>query len=90
MAKKRTGIRVIIYKTKHKTQPYRVDIDGVGPGPMETLRERYARPYTAKRGALRHLKATTSSGFPGGVFGYIGGYSWFKDGMPVTFEQVGK
>jgi hypothetical protein len=83
MAKKRTGIRVIIYKTKHKSQPYRVDIDGVGPGPMETLRERYARPYTAKRGAIRNLKAWSL--FPG---------QWNvtrqDEAIPVTFEQVGK
>lgn len=81
MAKKRTGIRVIIYKTKHKSQPYRVDIDGVGPGPMETLRERYARPYTAKRGALRHI---------GGWQNRVTGKCERFDCTPITFEQVGK
>ena len=82
MPKKPKTIRVIIYRTKHKSQPYRVDIDGVGPGPMQTLRERYARPYTAKRGALRHLKGFKNFGLPRT-------YSTFF-GTPITFEQVGK
>ena len=81
MPKKPKTIRVIIYRTKHKSQPYRVDIDGVGPGPMQTLRERYARPYTAKRGAIRNLKACQEDGSG----------TWTVNGIvPVTFEQVGK
>lgn len=60
MAKK--PIEVIITKGKHKTQPYTVTIDPPGKAESTKLRQRYVSAFTARRGALRHLKARTSLG----------------------------
>ena len=71
-AKKARHVPVPIYvylkKGRHKTQPWTFIIDEPGVGPVSTKRERYARKFTAKRGALRMLGAvqfgTTLSGRP--------------------------
>lgn len=46
---------VEIKKTKHPTQPYTVTIHPPGKAEAYTIKQRYARPFTAKRGAVRHL-----------------------------------
>lgn len=52
-------IKVFYWKTKHATQPWKYAIAMPGGGPLEEKRERYARPFTAKRGAKRELEAFT-------------------------------
>lgn len=52
-------IKVFYWKTKHATQPWKYAIAMPGGGPLEEKRERYARPFTAKRGARRELDAFT-------------------------------
>jgi len=51
------SIVVTIKKTKHAKQPYLVTIDRPGKGPNARITERYSQSGTAKRGALRMLKA---------------------------------
>lgn len=51
------SIVVTIKKTKHAKQPYLVTIDRPGKGPNARIIERYSQSGTAKRGALRMLKA---------------------------------
>lgn len=51
------SIVVTIKKTKHAKQPYLVTIDRPGKGPNARIVERYSQSGTAKRGALRMLKA---------------------------------
>jgi hypothetical protein len=51
------SIVVTIKKTKHAKQPYLVTIDRPGKGPNSRIIERYSQSGTAKRGALRMLKA---------------------------------
>jgi len=48
-------VKVTIVHTKHETQPWKVVIDDAGNGPKLAIKERYARPFTAKRGAVRKL-----------------------------------
>ncbi len=50
-------VYVYLKKGRHKTQPWTFIIDEPGVGPVTTKRERYARKFTAKRGALRMLGA---------------------------------
>ncbi len=52
-------VYVYLKKGRHKTQPWTFTIDEPGVGPVTTKRERYARKFTAKRGALRMLKNVT-------------------------------
>jgi len=52
---------VTITKGKHASQPYTVLIQPP-KGEAYKLRQRYARVYTAKRGALRYLDAVTHNG----------------------------
>lgn len=53
------SVIVTIQKTKRKSQPYLFTVDKPGPAGKETKKEYYARPFTAKRGALRQLQAFT-------------------------------
>ena len=55
-------ICVYLREGRHKTQPWTFTIDRPGPQNKETKSERYARLYTAKRGALRMVKASPLSG----------------------------
>jgi hypothetical protein len=48
---------VHIRKTRHKDQPWTVTIQPPGKAEAYKIQQRYARPFTAKRGALRHLDA---------------------------------
>jgi hypothetical protein len=61
-------VYVYLKKGRHRTQPWTFIIDEPGVGPVKTKRERYARKFTAKRGAQRMLGAvrfgTTLSGRP--------------------------
>ena len=57
MSKKKTPIVVTLKRGKHKTQPWMFYIDDAGPGPKVTVKERYAKPRNAWRGALRKLGA---------------------------------
>jgi hypothetical protein len=57
---KKQPIKVTIKETRHKKQPWTVTIDMPGNNPLDELRERYARVFTAKRGAIRKLKAQQS------------------------------
>lgn len=52
-------VYVYLKKGRHRTQPWTFTIDEPGVGPVTTKRERYARKFTAKRGALRMLKNVT-------------------------------
>jgi len=90
MAKKKKAFNVIIYRTKHKSQPWRVDMDDPGGGPIVSLQERYVSAWSAKRGALRKIDATTSGGSPGKPWGYGGGYCWYTPkGQIIEFTKVG-
>ena len=78
-------VYVYLKKGRHRTQPWTFIIDEPGVGPVSTKRERYARKFTAKRGALRMLGAvqfgTTLSGRP----------MWIvrgKNVRPVTFVTL--
>lgn len=77
---------VYITKGKHASQKYTVLIQ---PPKREVykLRQRYARVFTAKRGALRNLDAVTHAmGTPGRIYNYEGGYLWCKPkGVPIKF-----
>ena len=77
---------VTITKGKHASQKYTVLIQPP-KGEAYKLRQRYARVYTAKRGALRNLDAVTLKwGLPGRDHGYSGGYVWCKPkGVPIKF-----
>lgn len=55
--KMKAPINVTLKKTRHATQPWIVIIDKPGKGPMEALNIRYTEKPSAKRGALRNLKA---------------------------------
>ncbi len=60
MAKK--PVTVFITKTKHKKQPFTVRIE---QGKTDTiLSQRYVNPFSAKRGALRKLRARTQHAHP--------------------------
>lgn len=51
-------IIVTIVTTRRKSQRFTFTIDD-GSGPDMAVKEYYTRAYTAKRGALRHLKGST-------------------------------
>lgn len=80
------SIVVTIKKTKHAKQPYLVTIDRPGKGPNARIIERYSQSGTAKRGALRMLKAYRG-------FFVTSGEAWFamvgKKEYPVTFIKEG-
>ena len=57
MSKTPQPIVVTIKEGRHKTQPWSFVINRPGPQNKETKSERYARLFTAKRGALRMLCA---------------------------------
>lgn len=74
-------IKVFIWKTKHKDQPWKYAISKPGGGPLEEKRERYARPFTAKRGAIRELDGFTQ---PMATFNGIG-----NDDTQVWASRIG-
>jgi len=77
---------VTITKGKNASQPYTVLIQPP-KGEAYKLRQRYARVYTAKRGALRNLDAVTHNwGHPGREWNFTGNYVWCKPkGVPIKF-----
>jgi len=77
---------VYITKGKHASQKYTVLIQPP-KGEAYKLRQRYARVYTAKRGALRNLDAVTHNwGHPGREWNFTGNYVWCKPkGVPIKF-----
>ena len=79
---------VHIRKTRHKDQPYTVEIKPPGKAEAYKLKQRYARPFTGKRGALRHLDARTMVfEIPGRRWNYTGGYRWVTPkGVPIEFK----
>lgn len=76
-------ILVTLTQTRHKTQPWTVEIDMPGGGPDDQLLERYTVRKSARRGALRHLKATFNPLKPGG-FPWV----WNVKGREVVFNTV--
>lgn len=48
-------IAVTLKETKHATQPWTVEIDHPGRREPYRMKQRYARAFTAKRGALRNI-----------------------------------
>lgn len=83
MAKK--SVKVTITKTKHKgKQKYAVRIE---QGKTDLLlSQRYTRPHSAERGALRKLDARTSSGAIGREWNYTGGFTWYTPkGQMIQF-----
>ena len=79
------SIVVTIKKTKHAKQPYLVTIYRPGKGPNDRIIERYSQSGTAKRGALRMLKAYRGSFGTGEVWLAMVG----KKEYPVTFIKEG-
>lgn len=79
------SIVVTIKKTKHAKQPYLVTIDRPGKGPNDRIIERYSQSGTAKRGALRMLKAYRGRFGTGEVWLAMVG----KKEYPVTFIKEG-
>lgn len=85
MAKKKTPVTVTIKASR--AGGYTVSIDDPGNGPHIKLRKRYARPYTAKRGALRKLDARTRLGNAIGELKRVGPFVWFTpDGRDIVFK----
>lgn len=78
MAKKKTPVVVTIKKSRHATQPFTFVIDDPGPGPKVTVKERYVSYSSAKRGALRKLRAVSHLGntFKGAFRSLV----WFTHG----------
>jgi hypothetical protein len=74
-------ITVTITRTRRKAedQPYTVTIAEPRKQPY-TMKGRYARKDSAKRGALRHLKARSLRAFPGEWFvtAKSGAVTWIK------------
>ena len=58
MSKQPAPIVVTIKEGRHATQPWTFTVNRPGPQNKETKSERYARLYTAKRGALRMVNAS--------------------------------
>jgi hypothetical protein len=59
---------VTIDNSKHATQPWTFVIDRPGPAKKESKRERYATPWSAKRGARRMLGEQNLSTAEGVIF----------------------
>jgi DNA polymerase IIIc chi subunit len=57
MSKQPAPIVVTIKEGRHATQPWTFTVNRPGPQSKETKSERYARLFTAKRGALRVIDA---------------------------------
>jgi hypothetical protein len=62
MSKQPAPIVVTIKEGRHATQPWTFTVNRPGPQSKETKSERYARLFTAKRGALRMVNASPLSG----------------------------
>lgn len=75
------SINVYLKEGRHATQPWTFTIDRPGAQKKETKSERYARLFTAKRGALRMIGARKSS---------YGPYYIYSTGKvaPVTFYVI--
>jgi hypothetical protein len=61
MSKAPAPIVVTIKEGRHATQPWTFTVNRPGPQAKETKSERYARLYTAKRGAKRMLGTYTQN-----------------------------
>lgn len=79
---KKKPCRVEITRTNHKDQPFVVTIDKPGKTEPYKLKQRYSTRWSAKRGAIRNLKAWLhSKAFTGsGVYAY-------GDAPKITFVQ---
>ena len=78
---------VHIRKTRHKDQPWTVTIQPPGKAEAYKLKQRYARPFTAKRGALRHLDARTQMGNKLSVVRSPSRLVWLTaKGSPIVFK----
>lgn len=85
MGKKKTPVTVTIKKSRKGG--YTFTIDDVGGGPHIKGKHRYTIAKDARRGALRKLKACTSSGIPGSGWHFTGGYKWYTpDGREIVFK----
>jgi hypothetical protein len=84
MSKQPAPIVVTIKEGRHATQPWTFTVNRPGPQAKETKSERYARLFTAKRGALRMLGAWVSMVKEPGA-----AYAIHKDKpTPVTFYII--
>ena len=82
MSKQPAPIVVTIKEGRHATQPWTFTVNRPGPQNKETKSERYARLFTAKRGALRMVK--------GYRMDYTGGFEAVNNGkfVPVRFYII--
>ena len=64
-------IYVYLREGRHATQPWTFTIDRPGAPSKETKSERYARLFTAKRGALRMLGAEKFDSETGYIVGVL-------------------
>jgi len=77
---------VHIRKTRHKDQPWTVTIHPPGKAEAYKIKQRYARPFTAKRGAVRHLGGYIHRQFiPATGYYATVGYK-MQDGSPIVFK----
>jgi hypothetical protein len=77
---------VHIRKTRHKDQPWTVTIQPPGKAEAYTIKQRYARPFTAKRGAVRHLGGYVHRHYAASSDRYVLiGYK-MQNGSPIVFK----
>ena len=86
MSKQPAPIVVTIKEGRHATQPWTFVINRPGPQNKETKSERYARLFTAKRGALRMVKAQPFGTTLQGVKFYVA--SKVGKLTPITFYII--
>lgn len=80
------SINVYLKEGRHATQPWTFVIDRPGAQNKETKSERYARLFTAKRGALRMVNAEAFWKTPNGTRFYaVRGKSALT---PITFYVI--
>lgn len=85
-------IKVHYWKTRHQTQPWKYAV-AMPDGILIERRERYVRPFTVKRGAMRFLDCkTVPRGYRGRDWGFTGGYAWMAlyNGKPYRVEFIDK
>ena len=77
---------VYITQTRHKDQPYTVAIHRAGKAEPIKLQQRYVSEKSARRGALRSLRATTKNGMTIQEFGYTTQLPWYYKGQLIVIH----
>jgi hypothetical protein len=77
---------VHIRKTRHKDQPYTVEIKPPGKAEPYKLKQRYARPFTAKRGAVRQLGGYIHRHYNVVTGRYVCISYKMQNGSPIVFK----